>query len=95
MNSPSTQTPQSGGGVLTATERELLHEYTKLLGNLQRLAAVTSHLANTPTLEIMDSLRVLERKSALVFTLLKASVYDIFLDQGIHEEGEGEGEGEE
>ncbi|CCX33019.1 Similar to DASH complex subunit dad3; acc. no. P62505 [Pyronema omphalodes CBS 100304] len=83
MNSPS---QQPAAGVLSASERELLHEYTKLLTNLQRLAAVTGTLANTPTAEIMDSLRVLERKSGLVFTLLKASVYDIFLDQGIQEE---------
>ncbi len=41
------------------------------------------------TLEIAESLRLLERKVASVYTLLKASVYSIVLQQG---EGEGEGD---
>ncbi|ERF68256.1 hypothetical protein EPUS_02712 [Endocarpon pusillum Z07020] len=43
------------------------------------------------TLEIAESLRLLERKVASVYTLLKASVYSIVLQQG---EGEVEGEGD-
>lgn len=40
-------------------------------------------MAGKPTAEILDSLRQLERKTSLVFTLLKASVYSIVLQQEI------------
>ena len=40
-------------------------------------------MANQPTTEILDGLRELERKTSLVFTLLKASVYSIVLQQEI------------
>jgi len=44
--------------------------------------------------EILDALRGLERKTSTVFTLLKASVYSIVLQQEIFgDEGEGEGLG--
>lgn len=38
-------------------------------------------LASRPTTEILDGLRELERKTSSVFTLLKASVYSIVLQQ--------------
>jgi DASH complex subunit DAD3 len=41
-------------------------------------------MAGAPTSEILDSLRQLERKTSLVFTLLKASVYSIVLQQEIY-----------
>lgn len=41
-------------------------------------------MANQPTAEILDGLRELERKTSLVFTLLKASVYSIVLQQEIN-----------
>jgi hypothetical protein len=40
-------------------------------------------MAGQPTTEILDGLRELERKTSLVFTLLKASVYSIVLQQEI------------
>jgi DASH complex subunit DAD3 len=40
-------------------------------------------MASRPTTEILDGLRELERKTSLVFTLLKASVYSIVLQQEI------------
>lgn len=40
-------------------------------------------MAGQPTTEILDGLRELERKTTLVFTLLKASVYSIVLQQEI------------
>lgn len=40
-------------------------------------------MAAQPTTEILDGLRELERKTSLVFTLLKASVYSIVLQQEI------------
>lgn len=49
----------------------------------QQLANVLDTMAGQPTSEILDGLRELERKTSLVFTLLKASVYSIVLQQEI------------
>ncbi|KAI1769651.1 DASH complex, subunit Dad3 [Hypoxylon sp. FL1150] len=49
----------------------------------QELANVLDTMAGQPTTEILDGLRELERKTSLVFTLLKASVYSIVLQQEI------------
>ena len=49
-------------------------------------------MASQPTTEILDGLRDLERKTSLVFTLLKASVYSIVLQQQIFGEGNADGE---
>jgi DASH complex subunit DAD3 len=60
-------------------------------------------LSNKPSAAILDGLRGLERKTSLVFTLLKASVYSIVLNQqmddhnqdgrnGVWEDDEGEGD---
>jgi DASH complex subunit DAD3 len=55
-----------------------------LLTNLrQQLASILDSLAGRPSTEILDGLRELERKTSLVFTLLKASVYSIVLQQEI------------
>lgn len=51
-------------------------------------------LSNNPSAAILDGLRGLERKTSLVFTLLKASVYSIVLNQQIdtdNDEGGGGG----
>ncbi|KAI9862111.1 MAG: hypothetical protein M1813_004886 [Trichoglossum hirsutum] len=62
---------------------------------MNKLSATLNDLADSPTAEVLDSLRTLERKMGLVFTLLKASVYSIVLQTQIRqEEGRGEGEGE-
>ena len=50
-------------------------------------------MAGTPTAAILDSLRGLERKTGLVFTLLKASVYSMVLQQQLDVEGREGGEG--
>ncbi|KEY66995.1 hypothetical protein S7711_05115 [Stachybotrys chartarum IBT 7711] len=47
------------------------------------LAALLDHLASNPSADILDGLRDLERKTSLAFTLLKASVYSIVLQQEI------------
>ena len=44
-----------------------------------QLADILNDLAANPAPEILDSLRGLERKTSLVHTLLKASVYNIAL----------------
>ncbi|KAF2239934.1 hypothetical protein EV356DRAFT_538831 [Viridothelium virens] len=71
---------------LSPLEQEVLDEYARLVGNLNNLSASLSTIAAHPSSEILDSLRGLERKTSLVFTLLKASVYSIVLQQQI--EGE-------
>ncbi|CAK3871421.1 DASH complex, subunit Dad3 [Lecanosticta acicola] len=93
-------TPRRGGGgaqteggeeeSLSPLEQEVLDEYARLVGNLDDLAALLADLASKPSAEILDALRGLERKTTTVFTLLKASVYSIVLQQEINEGG-GEG----
>ncbi|KAK3344096.1 DASH complex subunit Dad3-domain-containing protein [Lasiosphaeria hispida] len=68
---------------LSPTEQEVLEEYERLAENMKKLATLLDHLASAPTSEILDGLRELERKTSLVFTLLKASVYSIVLQQEI------------
>ncbi|KAK9477299.1 DASH complex subunit Dad3-domain-containing protein [Lipomyces japonicus] len=72
--------------LLSPVEQDLLHEYKSLSQNLLKLSTEIAKLAEIPTPEILDNLRILERKTALVFTLLKASVYSIFLQQQLHEQ---------
>ncbi|KAF2842255.1 hypothetical protein M501DRAFT_1013608 [Patellaria atrata CBS 101060] len=85
-----TSTPTGpGADTLSPLEQELLDEYARLVGNLNNLSSLLSSLATSPSAEILDQLRGLERKTALVFTLLKASVYSIVLQQQILGEGEG------
>ncbi|KAK6432356.1 hypothetical protein LTR95_011470 [Oleoguttula sp. CCFEE 5521] len=67
-------------------EQEILDEYAKLVGNLDELSTILAELAANPSMQILDSLRGLERKTATVFTLLKASVYSIVLQQEIRDE---------
>ncbi|KJF61547.1 DASH complex subunit DAD3 [Coccidioides immitis RS] len=75
--------------LLTPLEQEVLDEYTKLLENMNKLSDSLAHLASRPAAETLDALRLLERKTATVYTLLKASVYSIVLQQQIYN-GEGE-----
>ncbi|TGZ79213.1 DASH complex, subunit Dad3 [Ascodesmis nigricans] len=77
--------------LLTPLEQGILDEYHKLLLNLQSISSGIAKLADAPVADIMESLRALERKSGLVFTLLKASVYKMVLMHQLNEEGaEGE-----
>ncbi|MCJ1462882.1 hypothetical protein MMC07_001486 [Pseudocyphellaria aurata] len=68
----------------TPLEREVLDEYALLLNNLNKLSTQLNGLADRPTGEVLDGLRMLERKTSLVLTLLKASVYSIVLQQQIY-----------
>lgn len=61
---------------------------------LEQLAHTLETMSNNPTAYILDNLRQLERKTSLVFTLLKASVYSIVLQQQISEERNDDGGGE-
>lgn len=67
---------------------------TRMMINHQ-LATLLNTLSANPSADILDALRGLERKTSLVFTLLKASVYSIVLQQQIiGEEEEGGGGGQ-
>ena len=57
-----------------------------------KLATQLDDLTNAPATDILDGLRELERKTSLVFTLLKASVYSIVLQQEIEWGGEPGGQ---
>ncbi|KAF2152335.1 DASH complex, subunit Dad3 [Myriangium duriaei CBS 260.36] len=71
---------------LSPLEQEVLDEYAQLANNLGRLSNILAELSSRPSAEILDALRGLERKTATVFTLLKASVYSIVLQQEIFSE---------
>merc|ERR1712000_752338 len=77
---------------LTPLQQEVLEEYERLAENMKKLASTLDDLASNPTAEIMDGLRDLERKTSLAFTLLKASVYSIVLQQEIDWGGGGQQE---
>ncbi|KAF3051446.1 hypothetical protein E8E11_009516 [Didymella keratinophila] len=72
---------------LTPLEQEVLDEYARLLGNLNNMSTLLAELSDKPSAAILDGLRGLERKTSLVFTLLKASVYSIVLNQQIQDHG--------
>lgn len=57
------------------------------------MSSLLAELSANPSAEILDALRGLERKTSLVFTLLKASVYSIVLNTQIREE-DGDAEGD-
>ncbi|KAK4190021.1 putative dash complex subunit dad3 [Podospora australis] len=77
---------------ITPTQQEVLDEYQRLADNMKKLASLLDQLAGQPTIEILDGLRELERKTSLACTLLKASVYTIVLQQEV-EQGWGDGGG--
>ncbi|KAF2401331.1 hypothetical protein EJ06DRAFT_466836, partial [Trichodelitschia bisporula] len=89
----ASQTSPPVDETLTPLEQEVLDEYAHLLDNLNNLSGLLAELASNPSTEILDSLRGLERKTSLVFTLLKASVYSIVLQQQIGEEEMGANDG--
>ncbi|KAL1967936.1 hypothetical protein VTN77DRAFT_2353 [Rasamsonia byssochlamydoides] len=76
--------------LVTDLEQEVLDEYARLLDNVNKLSSALADLAGSPASLTLDGLRMLERKTATVHTLLKASVYSIVLQQQIINEGEGE-----
>lgn len=56
------------------------------------MASLLGDLADSPPTSItLDNLRLLERKTATVYTLLKASVYSIVLQQQIINDDAAEG----
>lgn len=59
------------------------------------MSTLLAELSDAPSAAILDGLRGLERKTSLVFTLLKASVYSIVLNQQIQDGGDGDGDGGE
>ncbi|KAL4968764.1 DASH complex subunit DAD3 family protein [Aspergillus stella-maris] len=78
-------------------EQEVLDEYARLAGNVNKACSspfpsisIKQQDANRPTTITLDGLRQLERKTATVCTLLKASVYSIILQQQMVNEAEAE-----
>ncbi|KAF1840721.1 uncharacterized protein K460DRAFT_410136 [Cucurbitaria berberidis CBS 394.84] len=88
--SQTTGGAEQGDESLTPLEQEVLDEYARLLGNLNTMSTLLLALSNKPSAAILDGLRGLERKTSLVFTLLKASVYSIVLNQQITDGAGGE-----
>ncbi|KAJ5433162.1 DASH complexsubunit Dad3 [Penicillium daleae] len=82
--------PLLGGDnpLVSELEQEVLDEYSRLLRNVNQLSEKIGDLAGSPASMTLDGLRLLERKTATVCTLLKASVYSIVLQQQIWNESE-------
>ncbi|KAL2221856.1 DASH complex subunit Dad3-domain-containing protein [Thermoascus aurantiacus ATCC 26904] len=88
---------RSANPLVSDLEQEVLDEYARLLDNVNKLASALDHLAGDPASVTLDGLRLLERKTATVCTLLKASVYSIVLQQQIYNDNEneqGQGQGQ-
>jgi len=74
---------------LSPLEQDILDEYERLAENMKKLASLLDNMASKPTSEMLDGLRILERKTSLVFLALKASVYSIVLQQEIYSGDQG------
>lgn len=75
---------EASDDLLSPLEQDVIEEYERLAKNMNKFASVLKDMAEKPTTEVLDGLRQLERKTGLVFTLLKASVYSIVLQQEIY-----------
>ncbi|WFC97757.1 hypothetical protein MYAM1_000476 [Malassezia yamatoensis] len=74
--------PYEGNRNLTPNEQVLLGEYAQLAQILRRVATLSSQLsASTAHADVLNDLRVVERKMGLVLTLFKASVWAIVMQQ--------------
>ncbi|KAH3673571.1 hypothetical protein WICMUC_003678 [Wickerhamomyces mucosus] len=71
-----TQTSQ-----LTDLELKILQQYQNLAKRLKYLSQIIAKLTSSPSPQLLEDLRVIESKIALVFTLFKAAVYSLFLQQ--------------
>ena len=78
---------QSTITTISPLEQQVLDEYTRLSNNMTKLADALEGLASGKEIgDVSEGLRSLERKTASVYTLMKASVYSIVLQQGIGDE---------
>lgn len=73
---------------LTELELKILQQYQSLSKRLSQLDSIIKKLLSNPTSQLIESLRVIESKIALVFTLFKAAVYSLFLQQEGAEENQ-------
>ncbi|CAO1617312.1 unnamed protein product [Parajaminaea phylloscopi] len=90
-NAASFHNPYLGHRNLTASEAHLLGEYYRLSQTLKRIIAMSGTLSATkPHAQVLDSLRLTERKMGLVITLFKASVWSIMMEQGEKEKAREE-----
>lgn len=81
-DSPAFHNPYLGHRQLTKSEAHLLGEYYRLSQTLKRILAISGPLSATkPHAQVLDSLRLTERKMGLVITLFKASVWSIMMEQ--------------
>ncbi|KAI3625472.1 hypothetical protein CBS9595_000833 [Malassezia furfur] len=74
--------PYEGNRNLSPNEQALLGEYARLAQTLRRVAALSTQLsASTTHANVLNDLRIVERKMGLVLTLFKASVWAIVVQQ--------------
>ncbi|KAJ9300655.1 hypothetical protein DTO271G3_1819 [Paecilomyces variotii] len=97
LTSSTTENPllRPSNPLVSDLEQEVLDEYTRLLENVNKLSDKLADLSGNPSSMTLDGLRLLERKTATVCTLLKASVYSIVLQQQIYNDEENNEVGED
>lgn len=78
------------GDKLSPKEAAVIAEYQKLVANLSTINSRVTTLAHMPTSQVLDNLRVVERKTGLVFTLFKSSVWAILADLPGEQPDEGD-----
>ncbi|ORY79937.1 DASH complex subunit Dad3-domain-containing protein [Protomyces lactucae-debilis] len=66
---------------LSPKEQQVLAEYERLVDNLAQLNKAVHTLSQMPATQLLDNLRVVERKTGLVFTLFRSSVWQILAEQ--------------
>ncbi|TFK54672.1 hypothetical protein OE88DRAFT_1673790 [Heliocybe sulcata] len=86
MASPATAeiyelNPYDGHPGLTQLEADVLWEYAKLNQNIRDLIVRTRQLSEGPDQDLLERLRVLERKMGMVMTLFKVSAWGVINEQ--------------
>ncbi|EPQ57942.1 hypothetical protein GLOTRDRAFT_136763 [Gloeophyllum trabeum ATCC 11539] len=71
---------------LTQLEADVLWEYAKLNQNIKDLVIRTRQLSEGPDQDVLERLRVLERKMGLVMTLFKVSAWGVINEMTTAEE---------
>ncbi|KAG0065778.1 hypothetical protein BGZ89_007935 [Linnemannia elongata] len=68
------------------SSKELLAEYAKLAAKLEHINETLQEMNAVDIAQLIDKIRVVERKMSLVYTLFKQSVYSITMQNALHEQ---------
>ncbi|KAG9063897.1 hypothetical protein KI688_004011 [Linnemannia hyalina] len=68
------------------SSKELLAEYAKLAAKLEHINETLQEMNAVDIAQLIDKIRVVERKMSLVYTLFKQSVYSITMQNAQHDQ---------